>query len=135
APVQNLPALADAACAPLVALLEDASVPKAAHDLKLQWQLLRRAGVELAGGRFDPMIASFVIDPGRRSTALDILSLDYLDRPLPSVTDLTKSGRHQIPFAEVEVDAAARFGAAIASTVLALDTNFAPRLSEASLVP
>jgi len=135
APVENLPPLADPACADLVALIEDATVPKAAHDLKLQWQLLRRAGAELAGGRFDPMIASFVIDPGRRSTALDVLCLDYLDRPLSSVTDLTGNGRRQIPMAEVEVDAAARHGAATVSAVLALEANFVPRLTEASLLP
>ncbi len=134
-PVQNLPPLSDAACEPLVAVLQDAAVAKAAHDLKLQWQLLRRAGVELGGGRFDPMIASFVLDPGRRSTALDVLSLDYLDRPLASVTDLTRNGRTQIPFAEVETDAAARFGAATVSAVLALEANFGPRLAEASLAP
>ncbi|MHB1327221.1 MAG: DNA polymerase I [Gemmatimonadales bacterium] len=134
-PVRNLPPLTDAACEPLVAVLQDASIGKAAHDLKLQWQLLRRAGVELGGGRFDPMIASFVLDPGRRSTSLDVLSLDYLDRPLPSVSDLIKSGRTQIPFAEVEIDAAARFGAATVSVVLALETNFVPRLAEASLAP
>src|SRR5881409_1330577 len=46
---RNLPALASDALAPLRALLADASVPKAGHNIKYDWLVLRRAGVELAG--------------------------------------------------------------------------------------
>ena len=49
APVKNLPPLSDPACLPLVALLTDPGVPKAGHQVKFDWQVLRSAGVELAG--------------------------------------------------------------------------------------
>ncbi|MGE5232247.1 MAG: 5'-3' exonuclease H3TH domain-containing protein, partial [Deltaproteobacteria bacterium] len=46
APVTNLPPLASPACAALAALLADPAVPKAGHNLKFDWQVLRGAGVE-----------------------------------------------------------------------------------------
>ena len=79
-PVRNLPPLTDPALAPLVELLRDPSVPKAGHNIKYDWQVLRRAGVELGGVAYDSMIASFLLDPGRRSHAIDILSLEPLGR-------------------------------------------------------
>jgi DNA polymerase-1 len=42
-------------------------VPKAGHNIKYDWQVLRVAGIELAGVAYDSMLASFVLDPGRRS--------------------------------------------------------------------
>src|SRR5438034_421609 len=70
---RNLPPLTSEALAPVRELLGDRRVPKAGHDVKYDWLVLRRAGVELAGASFDSMLASFVLDPGRRSHALDDL--------------------------------------------------------------
>ena len=75
APVSNLPPLSDSACAPLAELLADGAVPKLGHDMKFAWEILRGAGVELAGVAHDTLLESFVLDPGRRSHALDNLSL------------------------------------------------------------
>ena len=63
----NLPPLADSRLAPLRELLQDPLVPKGGHDLKYDWQVLRKEGVELAGVMYDSMLASFVLDPSRRS--------------------------------------------------------------------
>ena len=132
-PVRNLPPLTDPACAPLVDLLADPRVPKAGHDIKYDWQVLRRAGVELAGVRYDSMLASFVLDPGRRSYALDVLSLEHLSRPLRTYQDLAGKGKGEIPFAEVPVPAAAAYCGAHGGAVLALHQFFAPALSESAM--
>ncbi len=134
-PVRNLPPLTDPACAGLVALLRDPAVPKAGHNLKYDWQVLRRAGVELAGAAYDSMLASFVLDPGRRSHAIDTLSLEHLGRGMRSYTDLTGKGKAQIPFAEVPVAEAAAYCGADSATVLALHQFFAPSLREMGLEP
>src|SRR5207249_719087 len=73
-PPRNLPPLSSEALAPLRELLADPRVPKAGHNIKYDWLVLRRAGVELAGVSYDSMLASFVLDPGRRSHALDDLA-------------------------------------------------------------
>jgi DNA polymerase-1 len=133
APVYNLPPLTDPACAGVVALLTDLAVPKAGHNLKYDWQVLRRAGVELAGAGYDSMLASFVLDPGRRSHAIDTLSLEHLGRAMRQYTDLTGKGKAQIPFAEVSQAEAAAYCGADSTTVLALHEFFAPSLREMKL--
>ncbi len=135
APVTNLPALTDPACASIVALLIDPAVKKAGHNIKYDWQVLRRAGVELAGVAYDSMLASFVLDPGRRSHAIDSLALDHLGRSMQSYGDVAGKGKTQVPFAEVSVEAAAAYCGADSATVLALHRLFAPKLAETALQP
>ena len=128
--VTNLPPLSDPAMAPLAALLRDPAVPKAGHDIKRHWQVLRRAGVELAGVVFDTMLASFILDPGRRSHAIDNLCLEHLGRTMKTHQEVVGRGRTEIPFAEVAVLAAADYCGADSATVLALHDVFAPALRE-----
>ncbi len=133
APVFNLPPLTDPACRPLAELLRDPAVPKAGHNIKYDWQVLRRAGVELAGVAYDTMLASFVLDPGRRSHGLDTLSLEHLGRPMRLYSDLVGKGKAGVPFAEVAQVAAAEYGGADSATVLALREFFAPSLRQMGL--
>ncbi len=135
APVTNLPPIGDPACAPLVSLLTDPAVPKAGHNIKYDWQVLRRAGVELAGVAYDSMLASFVADPGRRSHGIDTLSLDLLGRPMQSYGDVAGKGKAEIPFAEVPVAAAAAYCGADSATVLALRAVLDPALARMALEP
>lgn len=134
-PVKNLPPLTDPRLKSLRVLLQDPLVPKAGHDIKQDWEVFRHEGVELAGVVYDSMLASFVLDPGRRSHALDTLSLEHLGRPMKVLVDLTGKGKAQVPFAEVAVSEAAGFCCAGSSTVLALHRVFAQPLREQSLEP
>jgi DNA polymerase-1 len=135
APVTNLPALTDPALAPIAALLRDPHVKKAGHNIKYDWQVLRRAGVELKGVVYDSMLASFLLDPGRRSHGIDTLSLELLSRPMRSHDDLTGKGKTRIPFAEVAISEAAEYCGADSATVLALHRMFSPRLADAAMQP
>ncbi len=128
-PVTNLPPITDAACAPIADLLRDPSVPKAAHNLKYDWQVLRRAGVEIQGATYDSMLASFCLDAGRRSHAIDVLSLEHLGVPMKSYEEVAGKGKTQIPFAEVPIAVAAAYCGHDSATVLALHACFAPRLA------
>jgi DNA polymerase-1 len=129
-PVKNLPPLSDPACLPLVALLTDPTVPKAGHNVKFDWQVLRSAGVELAGVTWDSMLAAFLIDSGRRSYDIDILSLEYLGRTMQAWVDVAGRGKGEIPFAEVPVAAAAAYCGNHSATALALHAAFAPALTD-----
>ena len=135
APVSNLPPLSDPACIALAEVLRDPAVKKAGHNIKYDWQVLRRAGVELAGVTYDAMLASFVLDPGRRSHGIDTLSLDHLGVPMRSYGDSAGKGKVQIPFAEVAIQEAASYCGADSATVLALRDAFAPRLAQTALQP
>jgi DNA polymerase-1 len=134
-PVRNLPPLSDPAMEPVRALLTDRSVPKAAHDVKYAWQVLRGMGIELDGVAYDTMLASFVLDPGRRSHAIDNLCLEHLGRAMKTYADVAGRGKAEVPFAEVTILAAAEYCGSDAGTVLALHEFFAPSLREMAAEP
>jgi DNA polymerase I len=134
-PIRNLPALHDASLGAVAALLTDSQVPKAGHDIKYDWQVLRGAGVELAGVTFDTMLASFVLDPGRRSHTIDTLCLEHLGRTLQTYQEVTGKGKAEIPFSDVAVPLAGNYCGTSSSTVLALHRFFVPVLQEMSLEP
>ncbi len=133
--VRNLPPLTDGALAPLYQLLTDPAVAKAGHNLKFDWQVLRRAGVELAGVSYDSLLESFVLDPGRRSHAIDTLCLEHLGRALQTYQEMTGKGKSEISFAEVAVPQAANYCGMDSATALALHRFFAPMLTEMQMEP
>jgi DNA polymerase I len=135
APVTNLPPLTDPACAAIAELLRDPRVKKAGHNVKYHWQVLRRAGVELAGVAYDTMLASFLLEPGRRSHGIDTLSLDHLGSPMKRYSESAGKGKAQIPFAEIAIPEAASYCGADSATVLALRDVFAPGLAQTALQP
>ncbi|HZF67209.1 MAG TPA: DNA polymerase I, partial [Gemmatirosa sp.] len=133
-PVKNLPPLDAPEMRELVALLEDPAVPKALQNAKYDVLVLRRAGVRLGGVAFDTMLASYVLDPGRRSHGLDVLALELLDHRMTSYEELCGRGRQQLPFDVVPIEAATEYSAEDADMTLRLREHFAPLLEEAGLM-
>jgi len=134
-PPANLPPLDNDLLAPLRALLEDPAVPKAGHDVKQDWLILRRAGIELAGVAQDSMLASFVLDPGRRAHTLEELAHDRLGVVLQNQALLLGKGKTQRQFDAVPVPEAARYVCGNAETVLLLMESFRPELEDHKLLP
>src|SRR5437899_9417003 len=133
-PPRNLPPLASDALRPLRALLADPAVPKAGHNVKYDWLVLRRAGLDLAGVAYDSMLASFVLDPGRRSHAIDELASERLSLRMRTYQELVGRGRAERSFAAVPLADAARYCAADSETVLRLRDAFRPELEDHQLV-
>lgn len=102
----NLPPFDSDACAPLRAMLEEASVKKIAQNAKYDVLVLRGAGVRVAGLEFDTMLASYVLDPGRRSHGLDLLALEFLGHTMTAYEQLCGKGKTQLGFDVVPVDSA-----------------------------
>jgi DNA polymerase-1 len=135
AAVRNLPPIGDSALAPLRELLADPAVAKTGHNIKYDWLVLRRAGVELHGVAFDSMIASFMIDPGKRSHALDTLVQEHFGATMRTFQDLVGRGRMEKPFAEVPVREAADYCCADSDYALRLRDALLPTLRDHGLEP
>ncbi|MBI4409385.1 MAG: DNA polymerase I, partial [Gemmatimonadetes bacterium] len=132
---KNLPAFDSEELRPLRELLADARVAKIGHDLKHDLLVLRRAGVELAGLAFDSMIASYVLNPGRREHGLDSLALEVLDHKTMTYADLCGKGKEQIPLAQVEVERAGEYFCQNADLALRLADTFREELERFELLP
>jgi len=131
--IRNLPSLDSPEMAPLRSLLEDPSIRKTVQNGKYDLLSLRCAGVNLAGLDFDTMLASYVLDPGRRSHGLDVLALEFLEHTMTSYTDLCGKGRGSIPFDECPVEAARDYSCEEADMTLRLRRVFEPQLESHEL--
>ena len=127
-PVRNLAALESEEMRPLRELLEDVTIKKAAQNAKYDVLVLRRHGVTLRGLDFDTMLASYLLDPGRRSHGLDVLALEFLDHTMISYADLCGKGRSAVPFDECPIDAARDYSCEDADMTLQLRSIFEPQL-------
>ena len=126
----NLPPFASAEMAPLRALLEDASVKKVAQNAKYDALVLRGAGVMLNGLDFDTMLASYVLDPGRRTHGLDLLALEMLGHTMTSYERMCGKGKSQLPFDVVPVDAARDYSCEDVDMTIRLRALLEPQLAE-----
>jgi DNA polymerase-1 len=131
--IPNLPALTSDACRSLVELLESPEVRKVGQDLKYDLVVLERVGVKLRGVWFDTMIASYVLDPGRREHTLEALAVDILAHKTRSYAEVTGKGKSQISFAEVDALAARDYACEDADCALRLYRRFEPELTAHAL--
>ncbi len=126
--VKNLPALTSDAMRPLRDLLEDESVPKTLQNAKYDLLVLRNEGIALRGVAFDTMIASYVLDPGRRSHSLDMLAIEFLDHTMTSYTDVCGKGKSEITFDHVSLDIARDYSCEDVDMTLRMREHFEPQL-------
>jgi DNA polymerase-1 len=131
--VRNLPPLDSPEMQPLRDLLADPTIRKTAQNSKYDLLVLRGLGVNLAGLDFDTMLASYVLDPGRRSHGLDVLALEFLDHTMTSYADLCGKGRTAIPFDECPVEAARDYACEDADMALQLRRIFELQLESYQL--
>ncbi len=117
----------------LAPILEDPSIPKVAQDIKREMIILRRHGVRLDPVGFDPMLASYLLDPGRRAYTLQALAKDHLGLRTKPDEVVEGSGRSQVPLEQVEVAKVAARAAERAEVALRLKESLAPRLEEREL--
>lgn len=127
-PPHNLPPLTDPVMQPIVDVLQDPNVRKSAHDMKRIWLALRGHGISLTGVEYDSMLASFVLDPGRRTHSLDALAREHLNLDLKSELDLVGKGKSARPLHEASVRELADLSARSAEAVSRVRRHFAPQL-------
>ncbi len=130
---QNLPPLDHAALQPLVQLLEDQNIRKVGHNLKHDLLVLARADVTLRGLDFDTMIASYVLDPGRRDHEIDALALALFDMHTTTLEELCGKGRDRIPLAECAVERVKEYAGEDVDVTLRLEQKLRPQLDQLAL--
>lgn len=126
----NLPSIESDECAELRSMLEEETVRKIAQNAKYDVLVLRNCGVRLAGLEFDTMLASYVLDPGRRSHGLDLLALEMLGHRMTSYEEVVGKGRGQLSFDVVPVDLARDYSCEDVDVTMRLRSVLEPALVE-----
>ncbi|WP_437230070.1 DNA polymerase I [Planctomicrobium sp. SH661] len=114
-------------------ILEDSNRTIVNQNIKYDWLVLRRAGVEIAHPGMDPMIGDYLLDAGARSHGLDELARRYLFREMIPISDLIGKGKQQLKMFEVEVDRAAEYASEDADIALQLAGIIEGKLREEGL--
>jgi DNA polymerase-1 len=111
-------------------LLEDPAVLKIGHNFKYDWVMFDKAGIETAPID-DTMVMSFDLDAGRGlgGHGLDELAKQYFDHECIPFKQLCGTGKSQITFDKVPLDAATEYAAEDADITLRLWRRLKPRLA------
>jgi len=118
----------DDALARLKTLLEDPSVLKVAQNLKYDWLVMRRYGIEVQGYD-DTMLISYALDAGLGGQGMDALSERWLGhKPIP-YKEVAGSGKAAVTFDFVDIDKATAYAAEDADVTLRLWQVLKPRLA------
>jgi DNA polymerase-1 len=117
----------------LRSVLANPKIEKIGQNIKYDWMVLRRHGIELAGVHFDTMIASYLINPGKRAHGLDQIALDFLGHKNISYSDVAGKGKSAVTFDQVTIDKAVPYACEDADITLAAHDVFVPLLKKGGL--
>ncbi len=117
----------------LGALLASEDVRKTCHDLKFIEVVLKRAGLDLAGGGFDTLLAGYLLDPDTPHTA-EALAQRHLGIVPADATSVSRgSGRKARPFDELTPEELSDFVCELADVALRLEEPLRTALDEQRL--
>ncbi|WP_274423622.1 DNA polymerase I [Chelativorans sp. YIM 93263] len=114
-------------------VMQDPSVLKIGQNLKYDWLLFYRHGIEIAPCD-DTMLISYVLEAGIQAHGMDALSERWLGHTPLSYKELTGSGRSKITFDMVDLKRATDYAAEDADVTLRLWKVLKPRLAANGLV-
>lgn len=109
-------------------LLESETPKKICQNLKYDMNVLANHGIRLAGGAYDSMLESYVLDSTATRHSMDALALKYLKYDTIHYEDVAGKGAKQVPFAQVELVAACEYAAEDADITLRLHQHLWPKL-------
>lgn len=109
-------------------MLEDPSILKIGQNLKYDISVLKKYKINLKSFH-DTMLISATLDTGRTNHGMDALSEYHFDHKPIAFKDVCGSGKSQITFDYVPIDAATKYGAEDADVTLRLFQNLYPRLA------
>jgi len=91
-------------------LLEDVSVKKIGQNIKFDFIVLYKQGINMTSME-DTMLMSYVLDAGKNRHNMDTLSEIHLQHKTISFKEIVGSGKKEINFSDVEIDKAMEYAA------------------------
>ena len=108
-------------------LLEDPSVKKIGQNIKFDFIVLFKQGIEMTSME-DTMLMSYVLDAGKNRHNMDTLSEIHLGHKTISFKEIVGTGKKEINFSEVEIDKAKDYAAEDADITFRLYKKFTKNL-------
>lgn len=115
-------------------VLENPDVKKIGQNIKYDWMVLKRHGINLAGVIFDTMLASYLINPSKRAHNLDQIALDFLDYKTTTYKEISGKGKKDVSFAEIPLEKAIPYSCEDADITLMAYHVLMPLIERAGLM-
>ena len=114
-------------------ILENERIRKYGQNIKYEFLLLKREGIDLKGIHFDTMVASYLLNPAKLNHNLGDIAIEYLGHKMTPISELIGKGKKEITMDEVEIERVTPYACADADIVLRLAEIMEPRLKEKNL--
>jgi len=111
-------------------ILEDETIPKYGQNIKYDLIVLSHYGIELKGAQFDTMLASYILNPSKRSHSLDNLAEEYLHYRTITYKEIAGSGAKQVTLDLVPIEQVSEYSCEDADVTLQLTHVLQPQLAE-----
>ena len=115
-------------------VFENDRIHKVGQNIKYDWTVLRRHGLDLKGVSFDTMLASYLLNPSKRAHNLDQIALDYLDHKNITYSEVAGKGKKAVTFDQVTLEQAVPYACEDADITLRARDVLWPRLEELGLL-
>ena len=114
-------------------MLENSGFKKIGQNIKYDWIVLYRHGINLKGVVFDTMLASYLINPSKRAHNLDQIALDFLDHKTITYKEVVGKGKSASGFEQVALDKAVPYACEDADITLMAYHVLGPELNKSGL--
>ena len=111
-------------------LLEDPHLAKVGQNIKYDWIVLKRFGIELKGVVFDTMVASYLLNPTRRAHNLETIAAEYLNHKMITYKEVTGARKGKKGFDKVSIEDAVTYACEDADFTFMAYKILEPRLQE-----
>lgn len=101
----------EAVVAKLKPVLEDPKSQIVGHNLKFDYEVMRKHGVRIANIAFDTMVAGFILNPLARTPTLSDLAFRELGIEMIPIEELIGRGKNQTSFDLTNIEDATRYAA------------------------
>ncbi|MBI2871131.1 MAG: DNA polymerase I [Candidatus Omnitrophica bacterium] len=115
-------------------VLEDPRVEKIGQNIKYDWVVLKRYGVDMTPLAFDTMVASYLLNPSKLNHNLGQIALDVLGVTMTPTSDLIGKGKTQGTMDAVEIERVSDYACADADIVFRLKSRLEEALEDKELL-
>ncbi len=115
-------------------ILENSKISKIGQNIKYDWMIFDRYGVQLQGVAFDTMLASYLLNPSKRFHNLDQIALDFLDHKTITYEEVAGKGKKGVGFNHVPLKKAVPYACEDADITLSAKNVLLPKLEALGLI-
>ena len=114
-------------------LFEDEKLKKYGQNIKYEYVLLKRSGIELRGIGCDTMVASYLLNPTKHKHNLEEIAREYLDHRMISYKDVVGSGKREVTFDQVDLNKAKNYSCEDSDVTFLVSHILLPKLVDEGL--